>query len=74
MYILGGEYLSSSEMFYKIHVLKNFAKFTDSQENTCVGVSLNKVPAWRPATSLKQRLWHRCFSANFCRIFKNTIL
>ena len=29
--------------------------FTDSQENTCAGVSYNKVPAWRPTTSLKQR-------------------
>ena len=63
---------SSSEVFYKIRVLENFQKFTYSQENTCAGVSLNKVPAWRPATSLKQRPWHRCFSANFCKIFKST--
>ena len=44
----------SSEMFYKLGVLKDFAKFTVSQGNTCAGVSLNKIPAWRP-TSLKQR-------------------
>ena len=65
---------SSSEVFYKIRVLKNFAKFTDSQENTCVRASLDKVPDWRSATSLKQRPLHRCFSVNFCKILRILIL
>ena len=25
-----------------------------------------------PATLLKKRLWHRCFSCEFCEIYKNT--
>ena len=61
----------SSEMFYKLGVLKDFAKFTFSQGKTCAGVSLNKIPAWRP-TSLKQRPRNRCSSVNFCKFFKNT--
>ena len=28
----------------------------------------------RPATLLKRRLWHRCFSVNFAKIFKNAFL
>ena len=48
----------------------------NSQENTCARVSFFKqVASLRPATLLKKRLkrlWHRCFSVNFCKIFKNT--
>ena len=61
----------SSEMFYKLGVLKDFAKFTVSQGNTCAGVSLNKIPAWEP-TLLKQRPRNRCFSnflTEFLQIF-----
>ena len=37
----------------------------NSEENTCAGFSF-----WRPATLLKQRLRHRCFSV-FCRVFES---
>ena len=39
-----------------IHAIRN-----SQEENTCARVSLNKVAALRPATLLKNRLWHRCF-------------
>ena len=35
----------------------------NSQQNTSACL--------RPATLLKKRLWRRCFSVNFCEIFKN---
>ena len=45
----------------------------NSQESTCARVSfLIKLEALglRPATSLKKKLWHRCFPVN-CEISKN---
>ena len=34
----------------------------NSQENTCATVSfLNKIPAWRSTTVLKDKLRHKCF-------------
>ena len=52
------------EVFFK----KLFLKFLqNSQENNCVGVSF-----YAPLTTLlKQRLQHRCFPVNFCKVFKN---
>ena len=32
----------------------------------------NKVAGLRPATLLKKRLWHVCFTRKFSKIFKNT--
>ena len=48
----------SEEMLENIrhHAIRN-----SQEENTCARVSLNKVAALRPATLLKNRLWHRCF-------------
>ena len=37
----------------------------NSQENTSARVSF--LIMLRPATSLKKRLWHRCFPVNFVR-------
>ena len=37
----------------------------NSQENTYARVFFNKVASMRPATSIKKRLWHRCFPVNF---------
>ena len=49
---------SRPEVFCKTGVLRNFAKIN---RKTPVAESLfNKVPALRPATLLKKRLWHRC--------------
>ena len=39
----------------------------NSQENTCVRVFFSNVPGLRPATLLKKKLWHRCFSVNFAK-------
>ena len=47
-------------------VLRNFAKFTG--KHRCSILFFN-----RPATLLK-RLWHRCFSCEFCENSKNTFL
>ena len=50
------------------NVLRNFAK------NTCARVSfLIKLQA-KPATLLKKRLWHRCFSANYAKFLKTPFL
>ena len=43
----------------------------NSQENTCVKVSFNKVAGLRPATLLKKRL-AQVFFCEFSEIFKNT--
>ena len=62
----------SSEGFYKLGALKNFAKFTG--KHLCRSLFLIRVPAKRPATLLILRLWHRCFSANFEELLRKTIL
>ena len=49
-------------------VLRNFTKFT--RKYLCQTLFFNKVAGMRPATLLKKRLWHRCFSVNFDRFFK----
>ena len=53
-------------------VLQNrFSKISqNSQENTCVRVSLNKVAGRRPTTLLKRRLWHRSFRMNFTKFLR----
>ena len=56
-------------MFCTKGVLRNFAKFTG--KHLCQSFFFNKVADLRPATLLKKRLWHRCFSCGFCKIFKN---
>ena len=42
----------------------------NSQENTCVRVSFNKVAGLRPATLLKKRSWHRSFAVNFVKFLR----
>ena len=43
----------------------------NSQENTSVRVFFkNKVVGLRPATLLKQRLWHECFPDNFAQFLR----
>ena len=51
-------------------VLRNFAKFTG--KHLCQSIFLSKVAGLRSATSLKKRLWDRCFHVNFCEISKYT--
>ena len=49
-------------------VLGNFTKLTG--KHLCQSLFFNKVAGLRPATLLKERLWHRCFSANFTKFLK----
>ena len=44
----------------------------NSQENTCVGVSFNKVASLQACNFTKKRLQCRVFYFEFCEIFKNT--
>ena len=49
----------------------------NSHENTCARVSLlNELQAQgpRPATLVKKRTWHRCFSVNFAKFLKTPFL
>ena len=46
----------------------------NSQENTCAGVSLNKVAGLRPATLLRKRLWRRSFAVNFVKFLRRPFL
>ena len=51
---------SCSQMFYKIDVLKKFAKF--------------RWKHFRPATMLKKRLQRRCFTVNFAKFLRTRFL
>ena len=50
-------------MFYKIDVLKYFAK---TQKNICAGVLFNKVTGFQKEAPVQM------FSSKFCKNFKNT--
>ena len=50
-------------------VLRNFPKFTG--KHLCQSLFFIKVAGLRPATLLKKRLWHRCFSVNFVNFQKH---
>ena len=46
-----------------------------SQENTCARISFfNKFADLRPATLLKKRLWHRCFTVNSTKFLRTPFL
>ena len=53
-------------------VLKTFTKFTG--KDLCQSLFFNKVAALRPATLLKNRLWHRCFPVNFVTFLRTLFL
>ena len=53
-------------------VLRNFAKFTGKY--LCQSLFFNKVAGLRPATLLKNRLWHRCFPVNFAKFLRTPFL
>ena len=55
--------------FVKKGAFKNFTKFI--RKNTCARVFFNKVAG---ATSLKNRLWPRCFPLNFEKFLKTPFL
>ena len=54
---------SCLQMFFKIGVLKIFAKFTG--KHLCRSLFFNRITNMRPATLLKKRLRSRCFPVNF---------
>ena len=60
------------EVFYKKGVPRNFVKSTE--KNLCHNLFLNKVAGLRTATSLKKRLWHRCFPVNFVKFLRTHFL
>ena len=49
-------------------VLTNFTKFTGKR--LCQSLFFNKVTGLRPATLLKERLWHRSFPVNFVKFLR----
>ena len=51
---------------------RNFIKFTG--KHSCQGLFFNKVVGLSPATSLKDRLWHRCFPVNFAKFLRTLFL
>ena len=54
---------SRPEVFCEKGVLKNSTKFTGKR--LCQSLFFHKDAGLRPTTSLKKRLWHRCFPMNF---------
>ena len=48
---------SRPEVFCKKGVFRNFVNFTEKR--------------LRPATSLKKRFWHSCFTVNFMKFLKH---
>ena len=53
-------------------VLKNFTKFAG--KHLCQNLFFYKVVGLRPATLLKRRLWHRCFSVKFAKFLRKPFL
>ena len=53
-------------------VLRNFAKFTG--KHLYQSFFFDKVAGLRPATLLKKRLWHKCFSMNFGKFLRTPFL
>ena len=62
---------SLPKVFCKKDALRNFAKFTGKHLRH--SLSFNKVAGLRPATLLKERLWHRCFPVKFAKFLRTPI-
>ena len=56
----------------KKSVLRNFTKFTG--KHMCQNLFFNKVAGVRLSTSLKKRLWHRCFPVDFVKFLRTPFL
>ena len=52
--------------------LGNFAKLTG--KHLCKRLFFDKVAALRPATRLKERLWHRCFPVDLAKFLRTPFL
>ena len=57
---------SSSKMFFKIGVLKNFIKFTE--KHLCWNLFLNTAASWRPATLLRKNFGTVFFFVNYAKL------
>ena len=68
------QYSRSSHRRYsmKKSVLRNFLKCTG--KHLWQSLFFNKVAHLRPATSLKKRLWHRCFPVKFAKLLRTPFL
>ena len=60
------------EVFCKKSILRNFAKFTG--KHLCESLYFNKFAGLRPATLLKQRLWHRCLPVTVVKFLRTPFL
>ena len=65
------------EVFCKKHVVRNFVKFTgNARARVSFLINLQSsgllfyYAVLKPATLLKQRLWHRCFPVNFAKFLR----
>ena len=56
------------QSFYKIVILKNFAKFT--RKHLSWRLFLSKFTVLQPATLFNRRFQHRCFPLNFAKLKK----
>ena len=56
------------QSFYKIVILKNFAKFT--RKHLSWRLFLSKFTGLQPATLFNRRFQHRCFPLNFAKLKK----
>ena len=63
---------SSHQMCSLKAFLKNFAKLTGKY--LCQSLFFNEVAGLRSATSLKKRLWHRCFPVIFAKFLRTPFL
>ena len=62
---------SRPEVFCTKGVLKHFANFTGKHLRQ--SLFFNKAADLRPATLLKNRPWHRCFSVNFTKFLRTPV-
>ena len=73
LFILKGKRLSSSsQMFFKTSVFKNFAIFAG--KHLCWSLFLIKLQNWGLVFSLKNRLENSCFPTNIARFLKTAFL
>ena len=63
---------SNQRCSIKKGALKNFAKFT--RKHLCQSLFFDKVVGLRPATLLKEKLWHRWLPVNFAILLRATFL
>ena len=61
---------SCPELACKKDAPENSTKYTG--KHFCQSLFFNKVAGLKPATLLKERLWHRCFPVNFGKFVRKS--